>query len=187
MNDMKSFNLSSDHYLAVVAVPWSHGGRIGSEHLAHRRLPDNAPVSHSDPSEDWIDALESGLEEFTDRKHTRFHRRDIQLLVRPDYRWLSPFGLQGFRNAKLHDISISGASFSLAYPLGSKRVSLQVRFNDDVEFLLPARLIGPQGTEVQRVRFLRHSQTFADHLLKSSLGLRFHDTERFCEPIEQPA
>ncbi|HLF98728.1 MAG TPA: hypothetical protein VI457_16425 [Methylococcaceae bacterium] len=150
-------------------------------------MRENAAVSHANPRAELMVALAVGREEFMVRRYTRFHRRDIQLFVRAEQRLLNAFGKSGFRNASLNDISVSGASFVPVAPIHGKWVSLRVRFSDEAEFLLTGRLMKRrEGGAIQRVQFLQHDQAFTDHLLRSSLDLRFRDGECFGAVIEHP-
>lgn len=117
----------------------------------------------------------NGAEEFTDRHHSRFQRRDVLLQVRPESRLLNMFRAPVFHSAELRDISVSGASFQAASPIRVRRVSLKLQFADGVEFLLLARVLKRHKPNLHRVQFLERNQAFVDHLLKSSLNLRFQD------------
>ncbi|HLF98578.1 MAG TPA: hypothetical protein VI457_15665 [Methylococcaceae bacterium] len=80
-----------------------------------------------------------------------------------------------FHSVELRDISVSGASFESVSPIYARRVSLKLQFADGVEFLLPARVLKRHKQNLHRVQFLERNQAFVDHLLKSSLSLRFQD------------
>lgn len=148
--------------------------------LAKRKSSKGRPqksvlVSHTDPRPSRIETALNGAEEFSDRRHSRFQRRDVLLHVRPESRLLNMFRPPAFHNAELRDISVSGASFQAATPIRARRLSLRLRFDDGTEFLLAARLLKRDKQNLHRVQFLGRNQAFVDHLLKSSLNLRFQD------------
>ena len=143
--------------------------------LYRRRSRTSALVTHTDPRTDAMEAVFNGTEEFTDRHYSRFQRGDVLLQVRPESRLLNIFRAPVFQRAELKDISVSGASFQAASPIRVQRVSLKLRFADGVEFLLLARVLNRHQQNLHRVQFLERDQAFVDHLLKSSLDLRFQD------------
>lgn len=132
-------------------------------------------VTHIDPRTDPLEAAFNGAVEFSDRHHSRFQRGDVLIHVRPESRLLNLFRAPVFQNAELRDISVSGASFQAVSPIRVRRVSLRIRFADGVEFMLPARVLKRHRQNLHRVQFLERNQAFVDHLLKSSLNLRFQD------------
>lgn len=132
-------------------------------------------VKHTDPWSDAFEAALTGTERYTDRRHSRFQRKDIAVHVRSESRMLDLFRVPAFRPAELKDISVSGASFHAASLLWAPRISLKLRFKDGTEFVLPARILKRHQRNLHRVQFLEHDPSFADHLLKSSLNLRFRD------------
>jgi hypothetical protein len=135
------------------------------------------PVSHTDPWMAPVDAASSGTEELSDRQHSRFQRLDVLLEVRPESWLLNLFRPPVFQSAELRDISVSGASFQSTKPVRARRMSLRFRFDDGTEFLLAARLLKRHKQNLHRVQFLGRNQAFVDHLIKSSLNLRFHDSD----------
>lgn len=137
------------------------------------RRPKSAQVTHTNPRTDTMVAVFKGAKELSDRQHSRFQRQDVRLHVRPDSKLLNFFRAPLFRSAALKDISVSGACFQLASPIRTRRISLRVQFGDGAEFLLASRLLKRHKENIHRVKFLERDQAFVDHLLKSSLNLRF--------------
>ena len=134
-----------------------------------------ALVTHTNPRTDPVEAAFNGAEEFTDRQHSRFQRKDVLVQVRPEYRLLNMFRAPVFHGVELRDISVSGACFESQSPIRVRRISVKLQFADGVEFLLPARVLKRHKQNLYRVQFLERHQAFVDHLLKSSLSLRFQE------------
>lgn len=150
--------------------------------LAKRMASDSGaqpavPVSHIDPWMTPKEAGSNGAEELSDRRYSRFQRLDVLLEVRPESWLLGLFRPPVFQSAELRDISVSGASFQCANRIWTRCMTLRFRFEDGAEFLLAARLLKRHKGNLHRVLFLGRNQAFVDHLIKSSLNLRFQDSD----------